>query len=532
MNLNEYLKLAGVERPLAFGDFIEIQLPDDQGGRSGVPRDYQVTGLNQGLRNHWFGLWDDPGLGKTVMSQVWSVYWATEGYKTIVVTLSTLIGQYIDDFEETFPGIEKYVTIQRYDYSPEKRAKLEAEWDENGTWPHILVMTYEGWANLFKAKCPDSYPTWFYDRGYRAMVADEVHKRLCNVDTTLWKRIKAWRDNGSVNPLPPPNNETLFLPMTGTPIPRTLTDAYGIIELVNPGKYVGFKHFQREHCQYKKIKLATPIKTKDGRTIKQINQLVGYRNHQKVRDLLFEKGRRMVKDQVLDLHKPNIRRVKVQLSPEHYQLYARLLKERYLELGDEVILAMNQQQLRQHALQLVSCPEMFITEEQLQEGFRNAVMEAVLAWLEEADLEQQKVILFFNRIASIERYGKALEQYNPAFLYGDTGNSAAKDKQRLKILNDDSCRILIANPRSAGAGLNMQHVSHNVLFVEPTGVYGDFKQGLERVARSGQKHVVDVGIIHALRTAAPQAIKNMLMSEMDIERAVVDRTSLLKDLHI
>lgn len=529
MNLNQYLKLAGVERPLAFGDFIEIQLPDDKGGRTGEPRDYQITGLNQALVRHWYGLWDDPGLGKTVMSQAWSIYWASEGYNTIVVTLATLIGQYVDDFEETFPGIEKYMRIERFDAAPAKRAEMMAEWEEKG-WPQILVMSYDGFANLFKANGED--PQWFYERGYRAMVADEVHKRLCNVDTSLWKRIKNWRDAGSVEPLRPPANETVFLPMSGTPIPRTLTDAYAIIELVNPGKYVGFKHFQREHCQYKTVKLAEPIMTKDGRKVSQVKQLVGYRNHDKVRGLLYENGRRMVKDQVLDLHRPNVRRVKVQLSEEHYRLYARLLKERYLELGDEVILAMNQQQLRQHALQLVSCPEMFITEEELQQGFRNAVMEAVLSWLEEANLEEQKVILFFNRRESIKRYAAALDQYNPAVIYGDTGDPRAKDRQRLKVLNDDTCRLLIANPRSAGAGLNMQGVSHNVLFVEPTGVYGDFKQGLERVLRSGQKHVVDVGIIHALRTAAPKAIKNMLTAEMDIEQAVVDRSRLLEDLYL
>lgn len=528
MNLNQYLKLAGVSRPLAFGDFVEIRLPDDNGGMNGVPRDYQITGLHQAIRKHWFGLWDDPGTGKTVVSQAASIYWASEGYKTIVVTLSTLIGQYHDDFIETFQGIDKYMNVARFDLPPLKRQALEEKWDEESSWPEVLIMTYEGFSNLFKAKCPDSYPTWFYERGYRVMVADEVHKRLTNVETTLWKRIKAWRDNGKVEALPPPNNETVFLPMTGTPIPRTLTDAYAIIELVNPGKYVGMKHFAREHCQYKKVKLKEPIIDKRGKKITQIKQLIGYRNHGKVNTLLYEQGRRVVKDNVLDLHKPNIRRVKVQLSDAHYILYSKLLKERFLELGDEVILAMNQQQLRQHALQLVSCPEMFMTPEQL-EGFENRVMQAVFDWLEEADLEQQKVILFFNRRESIRRYGLALSQYNPAFLYGETND---KDGERKKALFDDSCRLLIANPRSAGAGLNMQSVSHNVLFVEPTGVFGDFKQGLERVLRSGQKHVVDVGIIHALRTAAPKAIQNMIMSEMDIEKAVVDKTALLADLYL
>lgn len=521
MNLNEYLKLAGVTRPLAFGDYLEIQLPGD-----GVPRDYQIGGLHAALRNHWFGLWDDPGCGKTLVSQAWACYWVSEGYKVLVLTLSNLIGQYIDDFLETFPGVDRYLRIERFNHDAPKRRRLEQEWDAAGSWPEVLVMTYEGFSNLFDAKCPDAKPTWFFERGYRVMCADEVHKRLCNVDTTLHRRLRAWRDNGADRPLPPPDNETVFLPMTGTPIPRTLTDAYGIVELVNPGRYVGFKHFEREHCQYKTVKLSEPITTRTGRKVTQVKQLVGYRNHDKVNKILYEKGRRVVKDDVLTLEKPNVRRVKVVLSDEHYRLYAKLLRERYLDLGDELILATNQQSLRQQALQLISCPELYLPETE-REGFRNAVMEAVLAWLEEADLESQKVILFFNRRASIEQYGKALEQYNPAFMYGDITN---KERERLKILNDDSCRILIANPRSASAGLNLQHLSHNVLFVEPTGVYGDFKQGLERVLRSGQEHVVDVGIIHALRTVSPKAIKIMLTAEMDIERAVNDRSTLLDDL--
>lgn len=530
MNLNEYLKLAGVSRPVSFGDFIEINLPDGNGALTGgTPRDYQIVALNKSLTMHWFGLWDDPGTGKTMVSQAGAIYWATEGYKTIVLTLSNLIGQYVDDFYETFVGIDKYMRCQPFDLPPKKRKELEEQWEADPQgWPEVLVMTYEGFSNLFKAKCPDALPKWFYDRKYKVMVADEVHKRLCNVDTTIHRHIRAWRDNGQPYPLLPPNNETVFLPMTGTPIPRTMTDSYGIIELVNPGKYVSFKHFERVHCQYKLIKLSKEnwIKTKGGKTVKQMRQLESYRNHDQARKHLFERGRRVVKDEVLQRNKPNLRRIKVSLSDEHYRLYSKLTRERFLEMGDEVILAMNQQQLRQHALLLVSCPEAYMAEEQL-DGFHNHVLEAVYAWLEEADLEQQKVILFFNRRESIQRYGKLLEYANPAFMYGDVVN---KERERLKFLKDDSCRLLIANPRSASAGLNAQYVSHNVLFVEPTGVYGDFKQGLERVDRSGQTHVVDVGIIHALRTISPKAIQNMLNQELDIEQVVVDRSHLLEEL--
>lgn len=523
LTLNDYLKSAGVTHPVAFGDFVTLRLP---GGAA--PRDYQVTGLNSCLREMWYGLWDDPGTGKTVVSQAAACYWVSEGYKVLVLTLSNLLGQFYEDFIETFEGIDKYLDIHVFDHDAPKRRKLEAAWDEQGKWPEVLIMTYDCFSNLFAAKCTTGKPDWFYERGYRVMVADEIHKRFSNVDTTLFKRFQAWRDNGGSVPLMPPHNETIVMPMTGTPISRTLTDAYAVIETVNPGQYVSFRHFERVHCLYAKVKLKDPIVTKGGKKVSQIRQLTGYRNHDIVNTHLFAKGRRVHKDQVLSLEEPNIRRVKVRLSDEHYILYSKLLRERFLEIGDEVILALNQQTLRQHALLLVSCPEAFLSEED-QAGMTNNVQEAVLSWLEEADLTQQKVILFFNRRESIKRYGEMLKEHNPAFMYGDITN---KERERQKFLHDDTCRLLIANPRSASAGLNAQHVSHNVLFVEPTGVYGDFKQGMERVLRSGQEHVVDVGVIEALRTVAPKAIKNMLNAEMDIERAVLDHSKLLEELRI
>lgn len=531
LTLNGFLSKAGVSHPLPFGDFVQVHLPDGNGNPTGgLPRDYQIVALNRWLKEEWFGLWDDPGAGKTVVAQAGIIYWVAEGQRALVLTLSHLIGQFIDDFLETFEGIDKYLKIQAFDLPKGKREKLEAEWDANNSWPEVLVMTYEGWSRLFEKHCPGGDPKWFYDRNYRVMVPDEVHKRLSNVDTTLWRRLRCWRDNNHEFSLPPPNNQTAFMPMTGTPIQRTLTDSYGIIELVNPGKYVGFKHFERLHCQYQLVKLPKEqwIKTKGGKIVKQMKKLVGYRNHDLVNTHLFAKGRRVVKDQVMDLEKPLIRRVKVELSPQHYQIYSKLTRERFLEMGDEVILAMNQQQLRQHALLLVSCPEAYMAPEDV-EGFDNRVVATVFDWIENAGIEDQKVILFFNRVESIRRYSRLLANYNPALLYGEVSN---KDKERVKFLRDDTCRLLIANPSSAGAGLNAQNVSHSVLFVEPTGVYGDFKQGLERVLRSGQKHVVDCGIVHALRTISPRAIENMLTAEMDIERCLVDRHRLVQDLYI
>ena len=140
-------------------------------------------------------------------------------------------------------------------------------------------------------------------------------------------------------------------------------------------------------------------------------------------------------------------------------------------------------------------------------------------------LEETKVILFANYKESVKQLAKRYEKYNPAILNGDVSNPEA---QKNKFLKDPTCRMLVANPESAGVGLNLQSVCYNAIFVEPTGIPGDFKQALERIFRTGQKFQVNCWILKAMETISPNAIKNMYLREGAIRAMNRDKESLLK----
>ena len=84
---------------------------------------------------------------------------------------------------------------------------------------------------------------------------------------------------------------------------------------------------------------------------------------------------------------------------------------------------------------------------------------------------------------------------------------------------------MIANPESAGYGLNFQHVSRMCIFAEPTSVPGEFKQAMERIYRNGQEGFVQVYILRASGTIAPRATKEMLNRAHEINK--VNRDSVI-----
>lgn len=62
----------------------------------------------------------------------------------------------------------------------------------------------------------------------------------------------------------------------------------------------------------------------------------------------------------------------------------------------------------------------------------------------------------------------------------------------IKDWNEGKIKLLIANPKSAGHGLNLQGGGHNIIFYSMNYDYELYKQAIGRLARSGQEHTVNV----------------------------------------
>lgn len=490
--LNDYYRESGVQLDVPFAQYCEMKFS---------PREDQVVALNQSLVKARYGNYSEPGVGKTVAAQAYAAYWIAEGNRVLVTMPPALLYQFEESFKDTFKGIDRYISFHILDEAPKKRAKLLETWHREG-FPQVLLMSYRMFSRTYKDYAVD----------YDVLISDEAHS-LKNSGTKLHKQVKeflgAWGDKA-------------FLAMTGTPIPNELVDAYGLVSLTNPEAYRTFKYFEAKHCVYKTIRLRQPKRTKSGRMIYQVKVLDRYVNVEDVNQHLYKNGMRVLKRDVLEIEKPTIIEVPVHLDRAHKKLYDTLVRERMLEVGDEVITALQEQGLRQKMLQIVTCPHFFVAPEV---EIKNEILNTADTILDGIGLSRTKVVIFANYQQTVESLAERYEKHNPAVVYG---KSKSAEEQRKKFIGDDTCRLLIANPISAGVGLDgLQHVSHHMIFVEPTGVPGTFRQAVDRLVRNGQKEPVVVYVLKALKTLAPKATEEMRRKEGTIRTIYADRESLL-----
>lgn len=505
--LSDMFKAAGVKNinPSAF--HIRVELPpdyDDPEQKPRTPRPDQIAVLNMALKVNRFGNYSEPGVGKTVVAQAFSLYWVFEGEKILVIMPPILLEQFAESLRETFVNSEKFLRVHQLNDTKAKREKLFAEWKSNDSWPEILLVSYELFMKLHEQ----------FKGVYNVLVPDEA-QNLKNCESKVFESVYSllggWED-------------TRLHLMTGTPAHRDLLDTYALIKLTNPSAFSSLREFKSRHCVYKTfdLKEAKKIKTKTGKTIdkKSFTKLMGFKNIGEINSALYKNGVRITKDKVSALQKPVISIVPVTLSPEHKALYKRLADERILEIGDRLISAVEDQSLRQKLLQIVTFPELFVEE---GVNIRNNVLELVDELVDSVGIKTTKVIVFANFKQSVKFLADRYKEFNPAILNGDISN---KEAQKQKFLKDPTCRMLVANVESAGVGLNLQGVCHNIIFCEPTGVPGDMRQGMDRVNRTGQMNRVNIWIVKALGTISPKSIENMLAREGAIQAVNRDRESM------
>ena len=500
--LQDYFTAVGLKNPVPFASGIEVILPELEPGVPPAPMEHQISGLRLVIKYDRYGLYDDPGTGKSLQSYGYILYWKSEGQRTLAVMPPILLDQYADELFKTMCGADKVLTHHILRDSPKKREALYTEWSAGG-YPDLLCMSYQMFLKEFDA---------LTNMGYAVLVADEA-QALKNDSSGIFKKVQEFleRPEGAA-----------FLPMTGTPDPNHLEDFYGLTKLLDPDSYKSKRAFDLLHSVYTMIYLKNPQRTKTGKVITRRRIRSGYKRTDLLRERAYKYARRVIRSDVSAISEPVITTLPIKLDKTHLALYKKLVRERILELEDDVIItALTEQSLRQKALQVVTCPDHFVAD---NVKIKNNILEAVQAVIDGVDIKRTKVILFCNFRGTVESVSEHFKKYNPAIIYGGKGSNKLNKE---KFLNDDSCRVLVANTKSAGVGLNLQHVCHTIVFVEPTGVPGDFKQALERVVRHLQKNQVTVTVISAKGTIAPKAIASMMSKTAASQEVHQDRVSLL-----
>ena len=97
-------------------------------------------------------------------------------------------------------------------------------------------------------------------------------------------------------------------------------------------------------------------------------------------------------------------------------------------------------------------------------------------------------------------------------------------------MHDPATRILVANPQSAGAGLNPQYVCSEALFLEMDTVPIYNRQSIGRLDRVGQTVRPRMRIAVALGTVQVGLFHDMLKNDDMVERIEPSKDSLRKML--
>lgn len=471
-----------------------------------APWRHQSDLLNRLMIYDRYGVYDEPGTGKTLPVLAGAIYQTLIGNKLLIVMPPSLLYQLQKTIPKVYQGSEKYVRVMLYNQGPKQRDALIKQWQADpASAPELLLMSYQ---IFLKEQHTLSM--------YAGVVCDEA-QALKNPETQIYKALRRY--------LGEPGSR-LFWPMTGTPVPNELVDAYGLISLVTPDAYASFDQFDRLHCKYKLVTLGR------GPNAKRFNQRVGYEWPERIQQALFKQARRVLRCHVLDIDEPQFVSMPVELHKKHQQLYRHILRHRHVVVNGELIAAENKQRLRQMMLQVVSNPHMFS-----EAPIPNAMEEWLDQLMDTINVKKNKliVVIHFNATADYLFEKLTKEKLNPAIVYGgkyklanDSGRASAKAMAMFD--NDPTCRVMILHPKSGGAGLDMQKASHFMAFYEPPTSPGDLDQTLARICRGGQEEPVSIYYPEVVGTVMAGRLESCLQKKKLSDEVTFTDSEFLKEL--
>lgn len=378
------------------------------------------------------------GYGKTVEALQWA---KRRGYKTILIVCPKSIRlQWQSAVWEWFdPEAD-------VDISP---ATLAAP---------VVITNYE---QLIRKKV-------YLTRVWDCIIADEVHRaRNCQTQTSI--ALRALQARGRIG-------------LTGTPIMNQPDDLWGICMFVNPG-YLGssYWNFVGKYCRVdedfwgKKIVGGTenPVLKK---ILQDTLEMFWVRNPQN----MVGQGVRQ-------------NAVTLEMYPAQAALYKSIKKLAEKELEEAQITIANAMVQLMALQRLTTAPETFDT----YTG-KNIKGEWIQDMLE--DNPDLKVCIFskFKRaILALQR------ELNPAICVTIHGDVTAKDREsaRRQFIEDSRVRVIAGTIGAMSEGIDgLQQVCHTVVFLDCAWNPEENNQAIARVARMGQKYIVNAYMLYCAGT--------------------------------
>lgn len=292
---------------------------------------------------------------------------------------------------------------------------------------------------------------------------------------------------------------TRVYPLTGTPTPNGLENSYVYIRLMTGTTvYRSYRSFKLRHVRY----------SPHCKFIK-----IGYSDVDRVTDLMTSFSTRHLKKDIMDLPPKTFRTRFLDWDPQQRKFYEELAENHIIELQNCWLAA------DELGARLVRLHQIITNPKQLNLPCDSTRFQIILEDLESIGLADHKVVIYAYYRHTVKRLVELLAEYNPAVIYGGIQDM---EGQKDKFKNDDTCRLMIANPESAGVGTNFT-VAHHIIYFEYSYDFKNYDQAVDRCHRKGQHYPLTV-INYALRgSMEPRKILPRLIEKKELS------ATLLKD---
>lgn len=447
-----------------------------------IPHEYQTTAYNRILETKRIGLLMEMGLGKTV------------------VTLTAINELMYSRFE-----IFRVLVIAPKRVAENTWSRETHKWDHLRQLKIAKVLGTERQRITAMKEDADIYiinrdnVKWLVDRArrerhwpYDMVVIDE----LSSFKSSQSQRFKALK---TVMPL-----VKRVVGLTGTPTPNGYMDLWSEIYLLDGGVRLG-KNIGGYRERY-----FTPG-MRNGYTVYNWNLKPGADRaiQEKIRDICVS----MKAEDYLQMPERVDNIIPVSLSPEEFQVYRRMEREKIFEMGEEI---------------LAGAPTAAVVGNKLLQMANGAVYSDTLEVIRIHDrkLEALEEILECNREPVLVFYNFRHDLAALQERFADLAPRILDDSRDIEDWNDGRIRLLLAHPASVGHGLNIQAGGHIIVWYGLTWSLELYQQANARLYRQGQKNAVIVHHLIAKGTideAVMQALANKDLMQDVLMKAINER---------
>lgn len=422
------------------------------------------------------------GGGKTVVSTAVSIMRGEE--TTVVCVPPILIRSWVRWLEKVSDNVMQYE-------GPKRKELLKS--NPNPRW---LVCSHAVFRIDFKVLKELETRTKSF-----GIIVDEAHW-LKNIESHLYAKVMELAGSG----------EDRYIQMlTGTPTSKPM-DAYAYIKIKTPQIYRTFNHFENMHV-FQRDQHKRPVKFKN---LEMLAKNFAFRSIKRTKE---------------ELHNYNLKPLfpdsTYRLSPSHYKLYEKLINEQILLLPNGTKIDATTHQKLYHACQQIVVNLSHFSGNPDERSASYDLLDSIIEQTECTQRGKSKLIvwtLYKLTSRSVWQYLESIGIKTVA-AYSETKSQDSFDQ----FMEDDDTRILVAQPQSAGAGLNPQRVCWNSLALETSVVPLYSKQANGRIDRMGQEHVPSIYMGVAENTIQV-GLLNQLINNDDLVAKVEGNVNRLRDV--